>query len=248
MPLPPGEDPADAADGFEARLERAEPYALYRVRIEIQNAPDRQAAYERARETLDRAPESPERQDAWRYANDKLGMTVQIRAAGRARRSSLRRRSRRGLLEAASRLERDALAGWLAHPEALVPLLAELDSRALRRRAEPAHARGWYPGTEPEEDLLPVIAELSARAEAEEMGSSAAKQRLLMTDESEHSIQGADACPTRRREIGTPRLERTRARETENLSLQSSRRRAEVESAASGGALKNLLSDPRTFL
>jgi hypothetical protein len=29
---------------------------------------------------LDETPDSPERQDAWRYANDKLGMTVQLRA------------------------------------------------------------------------------------------------------------------------------------------------------------------------
>ncbi|HEY6056318.1 MAG TPA: DNA primase, partial [Gaiellaceae bacterium] len=76
--LPPDTDPADDPSGFESRLSAAEPYALYRVRIEIERAPDAQAAYLRVKEILDRVPDSPERQDAWRHANDRLGMTVQI--------------------------------------------------------------------------------------------------------------------------------------------------------------------------
>ena len=133
--LPPGLDPADAAGEFEAFLERAEAYPVYRVRIEIQNAPDRNAAYERARETLDRLPESPERQDAWRYANDKLGMTVQIRAAGSATGMAGTAVSPR-LLAAGERLERDALAGCLEHPE-LLPSARGAGAGALRPRAVP---------------------------------------------------------------------------------------------------------------
>ena len=64
--LPPGLDPADAPDGFEARLAGAEPYAVYRVRLEIERARDRQQAYLRVQEVLNRIPESPERHDAWR--------------------------------------------------------------------------------------------------------------------------------------------------------------------------------------
>ena len=177
VPLPPGLDPADAADQFAEQLERAEPYALYRVRIEIQNAPDRQAAYERARETLDRLPESPQRQDAWRYANDKLGMTVQIRAAGSGTASSGAAVSPR-LLAAGERLERDALAGCLAHPE-LVPLLAELtpehfDGEPNRRMREALVA-----GTDTPDELVPLRAELGARAAAEEIDEATAKQLLL---------------------------------------------------------------------
>src|SRR5256714_14093245 len=62
--LPPGMDPADAAEGFEQRLARAESYLLYRVRLELDRAPDRQEAFVRAREVLSRFEDSPERQQA----------------------------------------------------------------------------------------------------------------------------------------------------------------------------------------
>jgi DNA primase catalytic core len=47
--LPPGQDPADAPQGFEARLEGAESYVHYRVRLELERAPDRQEAFARGR-------------------------------------------------------------------------------------------------------------------------------------------------------------------------------------------------------
>ena len=50
--LPPGADPADQADGFERRLSTAESYVLYRVRLELDRAPDRQEAFVHAREVL----------------------------------------------------------------------------------------------------------------------------------------------------------------------------------------------------
>ena len=43
--LPPGVDPADDPTGFEQRLAAADPYLLYRVRIEIERADDREAAF-----------------------------------------------------------------------------------------------------------------------------------------------------------------------------------------------------------
>src|SRR5918996_4483011 len=76
--MPPGLDPADVASDFEAHLGRAEPYAIYRVRTELERAPDRNAAYERAKTVLDALPDSPERQEAGRLANDRLGMMVQV--------------------------------------------------------------------------------------------------------------------------------------------------------------------------
>src|SRR6476620_7151116 len=61
--LPPGVDPADAPEGFEERLAGAESYLGYRVRLEIERAPDRQEAFVRVREVLSRFDEdSPERQ------------------------------------------------------------------------------------------------------------------------------------------------------------------------------------------
>ena len=172
--LPPGVDPADAADGFDERLARAEPYALYRVRIEIERAPDRQAAFRRAKEVLDGLPESPERDDAWRLANDRLDMTIQVRAAVPSTKAAVTPR----LLEAGERLERDALAGSVAHAS-LLPILRELgpdhfDSPLHRR----ACAHLLDPG-ETDAELVALLAELDARADAEGIGEETAEQLLL---------------------------------------------------------------------
>ena len=135
-----GRTPPTRPTGFEARLERAEPYALYRVRIEIQNAPPTGRRPTASARDARRVPDSPERQDAWRYANDKLGMTVQIRAAGSGTAMAGAAVSPR-LLEAGERLERDALAGSLAHPEVL-PLLAEMTPEHFDAEPNRLHARG----------------------------------------------------------------------------------------------------------
>src|SRR4051812_18282905 len=79
VPLAPGVDPADDPASFQRALANAEPYLLYRVRIEIDRADDRESAFRVVQALLDGVPDSPERQDAWRFANDRLGMTVQLR-------------------------------------------------------------------------------------------------------------------------------------------------------------------------
>jgi DNA primase len=196
VPLPPGLDPADAADQIEGLVARAEAYALYRVRVEIQNAPDRQAAYERARDTLDRLPESPERQDAWRYANDKLGMTVQIRAAAAGTAAAGSGVSPR-VVAAGERLEREALAGCLAHPE-LVPLLAELTPDHFDTDPHRRFREVLVSGGDPPDELVPLRAELGARAAAEEIDETTAKQLLLRLRERRL-----------RRELAAADLERT---------------------------------------
>src|SRR5204863_3442189 len=72
--LPPGTDPADDPERFEERLAGAESYLVYRVRLEIERAPDRQEAFVRVREALSRFEDSPERQDAVRLAADRLDL------------------------------------------------------------------------------------------------------------------------------------------------------------------------------
>ena len=72
--LPPGQDPADAPDGFEQRLGQAESYLHYRVRLELERAADRQEAFVRAREILAKAEDSPERQEALRLVADRLDL------------------------------------------------------------------------------------------------------------------------------------------------------------------------------
>src|SRR4051794_6994854 len=70
--LPPGLDPADVAASFEQHVARAQSYGLYRVRLEVERAPDRQEAFVRANEVLARFADSPERWDAERFVRDRL--------------------------------------------------------------------------------------------------------------------------------------------------------------------------------
>src|SRR5204863_8252254 len=113
--LPPGFDPADLAEGFEQRLAGAESYLGYRVRLEIERAADRQEAFVRVREVLSRFEECPERQDAIRFAADKLDLPKETQSglAPRGPASSTGRVSAR-LLDAGERLEQNALAGVAA--------------------------------------------------------------------------------------------------------------------------------------
>src|SRR5262245_46533604 len=81
VPLPPGVDPAEAPEGFEERLGSAIPFPLYRVKLIVEGQTDRQTAHREAKAFLDGFADSPERHEAWRYVNDKLGMTVQLQSA-----------------------------------------------------------------------------------------------------------------------------------------------------------------------
>jgi len=184
--LPEGKDPADDPSGFEERLAEAEPYVVYRVRVELEQR-DRHEAYLRIKDFLDSLPDSPERHDAWAIANDRLGMTIQLRA-GRQGAGSLPPK----LLDASDRLERGALAGVRAFPE-LGPVLAELGPEhfddALNRRAV-----GAVLGVEePDTDLRRLLAALDARADAEGIDRQTAEQFLLRMRERKLQRELADA-------------------------------------------------------
>jgi DNA primase len=174
--LPAGFDPADLAEGFDTRLGRAETYLGYRVRLEIERAADRQEGFIRVREVLARFEESPERQDAIRYAADKLDLpkeTQQGLAPSKSASSTGRVSAR--LLDAGERLEQSALAGVAAH-RSLIPVLAELgpehfDREELRRLREQLLS-----GAEPEGDLVGLLAELDARATSEGIDERTAEQ------------------------------------------------------------------------
>ncbi|MGZ4282177.1 MAG: DNA primase [Gaiellaceae bacterium] len=177
--LPPGQDPADLAAQFDELVGRAESYLSYRVRLEIERAPDRQEGFVRAREVLARFEDSPERQDAVRLAADRLDLPKETQAGlAPGRRGGATGEISPRLLEAGERLERDALAGVAAHPD-LHGLLAELDAEhfdaELHRRArahllEPAEA---------DEELVPLLAELDARASEGGIDEETAKELLL---------------------------------------------------------------------
>jgi DNA primase len=192
--LPPGFDPADLADGFEQRLGGAESYLLYRTRIEIERAADRQEAFVRVREVLARFEDSPQRQDAIRFAADKLDLPKETQAglAPRVGASATGRVSPR-LLDAGARLERDALAGVTAH-RSLVPILAELgpehfDSDEHRRlRAELVGGGATDP-------------ELDARAAAGGIDERTAEELLLRLRERGIRRELSDADPARTLEL-----------------------------------------------
>ena len=192
--LPAGFDPADLADGFEHRLGAAESYLGYRVRLEIERAADRQEGFVRVRDVLSRFEDSPERQDAIRYAADKLDLPKETQAglAPRGSASATGRISPR-LLDAGQRLERDALAGVAAH-RTLVPILAELgpehfDSEEHRALREQLVAGG---------ELDP---ELDARAAAEGIDERTAEELLLRLRERRIRRELADADPARTLEL-----------------------------------------------
>jgi DNA primase len=168
--LPAGSDPADDPESFQDRLAGAESYVFYRVRLEIERAGDKQEAFVRARETLNRFEDSPERQEAWRYANDKLGMTVQLQA--RASATNPAAASTR-VLEAGDRLERDVLAACFAFPEllsALEKLSPEHFDSEEHRALRLVLLRG---------ESGAAIAELDAVAAAEAIDETTAKELLL---------------------------------------------------------------------
>jgi DNA primase len=168
--LPPGTDPADDPEGFAERLPQAKSYQLHRIVLEIERAGDKQEAFVRAREWLNRFEDSPERQEAWRHANDKLGMTVQLqaRASGTAPAAVSPR-----VLAAGDRLERDVLAACYAFPElrsALEKLSPEHfdtdEHRALRESLL-------------SEETGPAMAELDAVAAAEAIDKRTGRELLL---------------------------------------------------------------------
>ena len=192
--LPVGFDPADLADGFELRLSSAETYLGYRVRLEIERAADRQEAFVRVREVLSRFEDSPQRQDAIRYAADKLDLPKETQAglAPRAGASSTGQVSPR-LLDAGARLERNALAGVTAH-RSLVPTLAELgpehfDSEEHRRLREQVISGGE------------IDPELDARAAVEGIDERTAQELLLRLRERRIRRELADADPARTLEL-----------------------------------------------
>jgi len=188
--LPPGKDPADDPAGLEARLLKAEAYARYRTRIELERAPDPQTGYQRVREFLNRLEDSPDRSDAWQYANDKLGITVQLQANASATQRG--RPASAKVLKAAERLERDALAGCIRH-DSFVEVLRTLGPEHFD---SPLHRRLWghlVNGDPADEELVALTAELDARAGADGIDEATTEQALLKLRERQLRKELAEA-------------------------------------------------------
>jgi DNA primase len=178
--LPPGKDPADDPSGFEARLGGAESYVVYRVRLELERAPDRQEAFVRAREVLERHEDSPEWRDALRLLAGRLSLAketlsgLQPKGGVRTMAEDLSPR----LLETHERLERDALAACMVAP-GLVRWLEQLSPDHFDGELHRRFRALLVDGGEEDAELLGLRAELDARAAREGLDERTGRELLL---------------------------------------------------------------------
>jgi hypothetical protein len=169
---------------------------VYRVRLELEHADDRESGFRYAKEILVGFPEGPDKLAAQRLVTDRIGTTVQFRTgaipSARAAANAPR------VLDAGTRLERNALAGALAHEE-VRPLLAQLTPEHFY---DPLHRKvreHILDGTTLDTDGIELLAELDARAEAEGIDAATGEELLWRLRERElrRELQGADVARTR---------------------------------------------------
>jgi DNA primase len=194
--LPPGVDPADDPASFEAKLAAAKPYVLYRAQVEARTADDRAAGYRAVKTFLDSVPESPDRQEAWRWAIDHYG-SMSLRAAVPSARAAA---STPRAVAAGDRLEREALAGVVAHP-ALKAILAELTPEHFHEAVTRAVRAHLVDGVPLDGEALALLAELDARAEAAGIDKETGEELLLRLRERELRAQLQQTGLERTREL-----------------------------------------------
>jgi DNA primase len=213
--LPRGTDPADDPKAFEEHLAKPVSYPVHRVRLEFERARDRESAFASIRTLLAGLPDSPERHDALRLAADLLDLPPETQAGLAPARGSSRTAGvvSPRLLDAGSRLERNALAGAAAHPE----LLRLLEQIGPEHFDDPLHrrARAHLLGEEPADgDLTPLLAELYALAAEEDITVETTEQLLLRLRERRLQRELADADEGRMVDLQQALLKiRTRIRE-----------------------------------
>jgi DNA primase len=195
--LEKGTDPADDPEAFGERLGSPVPFLVHRVRLLHERAADKHAAFAAIEAFLRSQPDSPEHLDARQLATDLLDLPPETQAAlaPRGRTSASSVISPR-LLDAGRRLERSALAGVAAHPglnRYLEELGEEHFDQELHRRAR-AYLLGHEPG---DGELLPLLAELNALGEAEDITEETAEQLLLRLRERRIQRQLVGASPAR---------------------------------------------------
>jgi DNA primase len=179
VPLPPGADPAEAADDFEQRLADATEYLVHRVKLEIDRAPSPQGAFDAVQALILKAPRGPDQEHAAKYAANRLNIPLRVDATS----APVFGEARRKLVDAGERLERDLLAVCTVHPELAERYLHELDDRHFDN---PLHRRlrAYLAGeAEADDELIALRAELDATAEREGLNDEAAKQLFLRLEE-----------------------------------------------------------------
>jgi DNA primase len=203
VPLPPGTDPAEAADEFEQRLEAATEYLVHRVKLEIDRAPSPQGAFDAVQALILKAPRGPDQEHAAKYAANRLNIPLRVDATS----APVFGEARRKLVDAGERLERDLLAVCTVHPELAERYLHELDDRHFD---DPLHRRlrAYLAGeAEPDDELIALRAELDATAEREGLNDEAAKQLFLRLEE---RLVRRELAELGRGEVTSADLERTK--------------------------------------
>ena len=196
--LPAGVDPADDPSSFETRLRDAEPYVLYRVRIELERADDREAGFRRAKAILDGFPEGPDKLAAQRLVTDHVGTTVQFKTGAIPTARSLASSQR--TLDAGARLEQNALAGVIAHPS-LKPYFAEMGAEHFYEPEHRALRAHLVDGDPLDAEGVRLLAELDARADAEGIDEATAKELLARLRERELRRRLRTAEPAQAKEL-----------------------------------------------
>lgn len=189
-----GRDPADDPHGFEAKLAAAIPYVLHRTQVTARAEPDRERGRQAVAAFLNVVPDSLDRREAWRWANDYFGMALPIRGGGTA--SAAAPRSAR-VSDAVDRLERLALAGAIAYP-GLMPTLISITPAHFRDETNRRLRDHLVDGTEPAGKELELLAELDALVPEEGIDESTAMEFLLRLCEREiwDELQHADLART----------------------------------------------------
>ena len=194
--LPTGKDPAAAPEGFAEHLGRAESYLHHRVRTTIDRAVDRNQAYLQAREILERAEDSPQRQEALRLVADRLELPPETLASIPSARGGFARQPATEpprILEAGLRLERSTLAAVVAHRG----LLDRLRALTPEHFDDPLHRRmqkSLVSGAAEDDELVSLRAELGARADRDEIDELTGEQLIYRLRERKlrRDLQGAD--------------------------------------------------------
>jgi DNA primase len=179
VPLPPGADPADAADDFEERLGAATPYLVHRVKLEIDGAPSPQAAFDSVQGLILTARRGPDQEQAAQYAANRLNVPLRVDATS----APVFGEAGRRVIDAGDRVERDLLAVCVVSPELSERYLHELDDRHFDN---PVHRRlrSYLVGEqEADDEILSLRAELDAIAAAEGLNEETGTQLFLRLEE-----------------------------------------------------------------
>jgi DNA primase len=179
--LPPGIDPADDARGFDARLASAKPYVLHRAQVEAARADDREAAWRAVATFLNSVSDTPDRRDAWRWANDHFKMNIALRGGGTA---AARMAPTPRVIAAADRVERGALAGVVAYPE-LRSALGGIPSTQFRSGRHRALRDHLVDGEEATPETQELLAELHFWGPENGIDKATAEVYLLRMSERE---------------------------------------------------------------